>query len=191
MPSRFKAGSIAYAKDGKSYVVEVVDGGTIYCTADNGVETDFPDAALLTESEWAQRADGRRDVSYTRIKQARAYGAAGEPLDRAAAEQLLVKAERLRPSLLDFIAFLVAQRILVENKDEDLLPGLSIVKCRAVFDEAKPEVRARLLANILGIPPATLISAVRLGDNLMRAMLDKGLLAHEAAFEEFLDRPRR
>ena len=189
--SKFVSGATAYAKDGRSYVVEVVDGGTVYCTADNGVETDFPETSLFTETEWAGRSDGRRDVSYTRLKQSRAYSSSGETVDRAAAEKLLAKTERLHPSLLDFVAFTVAARILMENKDDDLVSGLSIIKCRALFDETKPEIRARLLANILSVPPATLVSAAGLGDNLMRAMVEKGLAPHEAAFEEFLDRPRR
>ena len=56
---------------------------------------------------------------------------------------------------------------------------------------AKPEVRARLLANMLSTPPATLASGAGLGDNLLRAMIDKGMAPHDAAFEDFLDRPRR
>ena len=191
MASRFSLGSIAYAKDGRSYTVEVVDGGTVYCTASNGVETEFPEGNLLTESEWGVRTDGRRDISYTRLKQARVYSAAPEKLDKAAAEQLLSKAERLSPSLLDFVAFTVAKQILRENKDDEQVADLSIVKCRQLFDESKPEVRACLLAGMLGTRAEMLISALKLGDNLMRAMLDKGMAAHEASFEDFLDRPRR
>jgi hypothetical protein len=191
MASRFSPGSIAYARDGRSYTVEIVDGGTVYCTASNGIETEFPEASLLSESEWAARSDGRRDVSYSRLKQARAYSASGEKLERAVAEVLLAKTEKLSPSLLDFTAFTVAQQILTENGDDDLVPGLSIVKSRQIFDEAKPEIRARLLAGVLGARADTLASAVKLGDNLLRAMLEKGLAAHASAFEDFLDRPRR
>ncbi len=191
MTSRFPPGSIVYARDGRSYTVEVVDGGTVYCTASNGVETEFPGHSLLSESEWAAQSDGRRDVSYSRLKQARVYAASGEKLDRGAAEDLLAKTERLSPSLLDFTAFTVAEQILTENGDYDLVSGLSIIKARQIFDEAKPEIRARLLASILGTRADTLSSAVKLGDNLLRAMLDKGLEAHTVSFEDFLDRPRR
>lgn len=192
MASRFSPGSIAYARDGRSYTVEAVDGGTVYCTSSNGAETEFPESGLLSATEWAARSDGRRDVSYTRLKQARAYGPAPtESADRAASEQLLSKVERLSPSLLDFAAYTVARQILTENKDADLISGLSIVKSRLIFEEARPEVRARLLAGVLGVRTDTLLSAVKLGDNLMRAMLEKGLVAHSTDFEEFLDRPRR
>ena len=192
MTSRFSPGSIAYARDGRSYTVEVVDGGTVYFTASNGAETEFPESGLLSETEWAAQTDGRRDVSYTRLKHARAYGLGPtDSADRAASEQLLSKVERLSPSLLDFAAYTVARQVLAENKDADLISGLSIVKARLIFEEARPEVRARLLAGVLGVRTEALLSAVKLGDNLMRAMLDKGLLAHTADFEEFLDRPRR
>ena len=192
MPSRFRAGDTAYTKDGRSYVVDAIDGGTVYCTADNGAEADFVDSSLLTSAEWGSRSDGRRDASYARLKQARAYTtAAGDPVDRAAAEQLLAKADRLNSSLLDFVAFVVARNILTENGDRDLIAELSIIKARRLFDEAKPENRARLLAGVLSTSLATLVSAAGLGDNLMRAMVEKGLAPHAADFEDFLDRPRR
>jgi len=190
MTSKFSPGSTAYAKDGRSYTVEVIDGGTVYCTASNGVETEFPESALLTESEWGTRSDGRRDVSYTRLKQARAY-AVPEKIEKAAAEQLLSKAQRISPSLLDYVAFTTAKQVLTENRDEEQIADLSIVKCRQIFDESKPEVRACLLAHVLGTRAEMLISALKLGDNLMRAMLEKGMAAHETSFEDFLDRPRR
>jgi hypothetical protein len=191
MASRFQPGSIAFDKDGRSYTVEIVDGGTVYCVASNGVETEFPESSLVTESEWGTRSDGRRDISYTRLKQARAYTIAPGKVDKEAAAQLLAKAERLSPSLLDFVAFTAAKQVLTENKDEDQVDGLSIVKCRQIFDEAKPEVRACLLAGVLGTQAEMLISAIKLGDNLMRAMIDKGMAAHAVSFEDFLDRPRR
>jgi len=191
MTERFSRGAVAHARDGRSYVVEEVEDGIVYCTASNGAESEFPESALLNEAEWAARSDGRRDVSYLRLQQSRAYAAAAVKLDRAASEQLLAKVERLSPGLLDFAAFTVAARTLVENGDQVLVPGLSIVKCRAVFDAAKPEIRASLLAGIVGAPAAALVDAGRLGDNLMRAMLEKGLAAQAEAFESFRDRPRR
>jgi hypothetical protein len=191
MTARFARGAAAYAKDGRSYVVEEVVDGIVYCTASNGAESEFPESALLNEAEWAARSDGRRDVSYLRLQQSRAYASASVKLDRAASAQLLAKIERLSAGLLDFAAFTVATRSMIENGDQDLVPGLSIVKCRAVFDAAKPEIRAALLADLLGAPPAALVDAGRLGDNLMRAMLEKGLAAQEEVFEAFRDRPRR
>ena len=170
MASKFRRGALAYAKDGRSYVVEDMDAGMIYCSAENGAETEFPEAALMTEAEWAARSDGRRDVSYSRLKQSHVYAATTVKLDRAAASQLLAKIERLSPGLLDFAAFQVASRTLTENGDGDLVAGLSIVKCRGLFDAATPEVRASHIAGILGIAPAVLVDAGRLGDNLMRAI---------------------
>jgi hypothetical protein len=191
MTPKFSPGSQAYDRDGRAYVVEVADGGTVYCTSSNGVEMEFPESTLLSAAEWAARADGRRDVSYARLKQARAFTTPSEKIDRAGAEQLLAKIDRLSPSLLDFAAFTTAKQILIDNKDDDLIAGLSIIKSRAIFDEAKPEVRASLIAGLLSNRADTMISAVKLGDNLLRAMLDKGLVAHETAFEDFQDRPRR
>jgi hypothetical protein len=80
---------------------------------------------------------------------------------------------------------------MIENGDGHLVSALSIPKCREVFDSAKPEVRVTLLSNMLGLSPDALVDAGRLGDNLMRALIDKGLASHGDAFEEFLDRPRR
>jgi hypothetical protein len=191
MAPRFSRGAIAYARDGRSYVVDDVDGGIVYCSASNGTETEFPEAALLNEAEWNARSDGRRDVSYSRLKQSRAYTTAAGKLDRAACERLLAKIELLSPGLLDFAAFTTATRTLEENGDRDIVSGLSIVKCREIFDAVAPGIRATLLANLLGTPAGVLVDAGRLGDNLMRAMLEKGLAAHAAAFESFRDRRRR
>jgi hypothetical protein len=191
MPGRFRRGSYAYAKDGRKYVVEDVEDGIVYCSSDSGAETEFPETALQNEAEWGSRADGRRDLAYTKLKQARAYAQPIATLDRAASQETLTKVERLEPGLLDFVAFTVATRALTESGSEDLLVGLSIAKCREIFDAARPDVRAGLLSVLLDAPPAALVSAGRLGDNLMRAMLQKGLARHEAAFDAFRDRRRR
>jgi hypothetical protein len=190
MAARFHRGATAYAKDGRSYVVDDVDDGIVYCSSSAGAEMEFPEAALMTEAEWAARSDGRRDLLYMRLKQARAYGMPTGRLDRVASEQVLAKVERLSPGILDFTAFTVATRIMQEAGDRDLIPGLSIPKCREVFDAAKPEVRASLLAGVLGTQPDALVGAGRLGDNLMRAILDKGLAASAVDYENFRDRRR-
>lgn len=191
MAPRFRRGAAAYAKDGRTYVVDEVEDGIVYCSSSGGAEAEFPEAALMNEAEWVARSDGRRDLAYTRLKQARAYVAPVGKLDRAASEQMLVKAERLSPGLLDFTAFTVATRALSETGDQELVPGLSIPKCREVFDAAVPEKRASLLAGVLGTAPDALVSAGRLGDNLMRAILEKGLANTADAFEAFRDRRRR
>jgi len=191
MTAKFAPGDTAYAKDGRSYIVEDVDAGIVYCVGSNGAEADFPEAALMTAAEWAGRSSGRRDVSYARLKQASVYKMSGVKLDRAAATQLLAKIQRLSPGLLDFAAFTVASRVMRENGDDDLVGELSIVKCRELFEAAAPEVRASLLATLLGTPAAVLVDAARLGDNLMRAMVEKGLAPHTEAFEAFGSRRRR
>ncbi|HVJ54594.1 MAG TPA: hypothetical protein VM689_19190 [Aliidongia sp.] len=191
MAPEFRRGSTVYAKDGRSYRVDDVEGGIVYCSTPDGAETEFPEAALVSEAAWALRSDGRRDLLYARLKQARAYLAPAGKLDREAAAQMLAKLDRLSPGILDFIAFTAAERVTTENGDQAMLPQLSIAKCRGVFDGATPEVRATLVAGILGAPPEALVGAGRLGDNLMRAMLEKGMKAHEEAFESFLDRPRQ
>jgi hypothetical protein len=191
MPSsrRFTRGSTVYDKTGRAYVVEDVDGGVVYCRADNDTETEFPEDALLTEAEWASRADGRRDEAIARLRQSRAYTTPVAKLDRAASEQFLAKAERLTPGLLDFAAYTIAMRLLTENRAQGA--DVPIVKARALFDGATPDVRAGLLADLLGARPDAIVSAARLGDNLMRAMIDQGLQPHREAFERFRDRRRR
>jgi hypothetical protein len=191
MTQRFKRGALAYSKDGKTYTVDEVDGGIVYCWTDSGAETEFPEADLLNETEWAARSSGRRDVSYARLKQAGAYTSAAAKIDRAKAEALLAKIGRLSSSLLDFAAYRVATRALDDNGDQDLITGLSIVKSREIFDAAPAETRATLLAGLLGAQPHILIDAARLGDNLMRALIEKGLAAHAEEFEAFRDRPRK
>lgn len=191
MAARFVPGATVYTKDGRSYVVDEVDGDTVYCTSSGGAETEFAADALMNEAEWAAQSGGRRDLFYTRLKQARPYAShTGKP-DAATSQQLLTKIERLSPGILDFVAFTTAERVMVENGDGHLVSSLSIPKCREVFDGARPEVRINLLATMLGMSPDALIDAGRLGDNLMRALIDKGLAPHGDAFEEFLDRPRR
>ena len=187
--SRFPAGTKAYCKDGRVYVVDEVTDGMVYCRTDNGVEMEFPESALATPMEWAAQADGRRDLAYSRIKQSKAFTAPDGKLERAAAERLLGQADRLVMGLLDFAAFIAAARVLEEQKAP--VDNLSIVKCRQVFDAALPEVRASLLATVLGVEPGTLIGAAKLGDNMARAMIDKGLALRAEAFEAFCDRPRK
>ena len=60
-----------------------------------------------------------------------------------------------------------------------------------MFDDAPPAVRARVLADLLGAQPEALASAAGLGDNLLRAMIDKGLEPYAQEFDEFQDRPRK
>lgn len=191
MAARFRRGGTAYAHDGRRYTVDDVDGGIVYCSAPGGAEAEFPESALMNEAEWAARSDGRRDLAYSRLKQARAYLNPVAGLDRVASEQLLAKAERLSPGLLDFTAYTVAMRSLAELGSKDLVAGLSIAKCREVFDAAVPEIRAGLLATLLDARPEALVGAGRLGDNLMRALLEKGLARHQAEFDSFRDRRRR
>jgi len=81
--------------------------------------------------------------------------------------------------------------IVAESGDRDLAAGLSIGKCRTVFDAARPEIQAALLAALLGTPAEPFVAAGRLGDNLLRAMLDKGMARHAAAFAAFGDRRRQ
>ncbi|HLZ67587.1 MAG TPA: hypothetical protein VKQ29_15255 [Aliidongia sp.] len=190
MASKFRLGTIVYTRDGRRYFVDDVDGGIVYCSSQSGAETEFPEAQLLTEAEWKSRSDGKRADLYPRLKQAPPYTSAPR-LDRASAEQMLLKVGRLAPGILDFVAHEVAARILTENGDGDLVGGLSIIKCRGVFDSAEPAVRAGILANLLGVAPDVLVGAARLGDNLMRAMLDKGLATHADVFEAFQGRRRQ
>ena len=189
MAARFSPGAVAYAKDGRRYVVDEVAGGLVYCTASGGAETEFPEAQLFTEAEWTARSGGRRDALYSRLKQARAYAPHKGELDRAAAAHFVAKAEQLFPGLLDFAAYTVASRMLSESGDQALIPELSIVKCREIFDGAAPETKAALLAGLVGAAPDKIVSGAKLGDNLTRAMIDKGLDAK--AFEAFGSRRRQ
>ena len=66
---------------------------------------------------------------------------------------------------------------------------LSIIKCREVFDGAEPQTRATLLAGLVGAPADKIVAGTKLGDNLTRAMIEKGLDA--AAFEAFGSRRRQ
>jgi len=189
VPIRFPPGAVAYAKDGRRYVVDEVAGDTAYCTAPGGGETEFPESQLMTEAEWSARSGNRRDVIYGKIKQARAYAPYKGTLERAASEHFLKKAEQLFPGLLDFAAFSVASRALDESGDRALIPDLSIVKCRELFEGATPQTRATLLAGILGAVPEKIVGGARLGDNLARAMIEKGL--DVAAFDAFGSRRRQ
>ena len=191
MAIRFPPGAVAYAKDGRRYVVDEIVGGTAYCTAPGGGETEFSESQLMTEAEWTARGGNRRDATYAKVKQARAYAPYKGPLDRAGSQKLLDKAERLYPGILDFTAFTVASRAVAETDSQDLAAELSIVKCREIFDAAMPQTRATLLAGLIGAPPDRAVSAAGLGDNLMRAMIEKGLSAGPVSFDAFRARKRQ
>jgi hypothetical protein len=190
MAGKFPRGAIAYTQNGRRYTVEETADGTAYCIGDNGAETEFAESALFTEAEWTARNAKRAGNVYDRIKRARVYQTAAGKLDRAAATALLARVDKLSPGILDFTAFTVAGRVLAEAGEAHLADGLSISKCRSVFEASAPEIRASLLAALLATPVDVLLNAARLGDNLMRALIDKGMAAQAEAFDEFCDRPR-
>lgn len=195
MSSKFRRGAYAFSENGRRFTVEEVEDGTVYCVGDNGAETEFSETALMTEAEWTLRSEKRGVNVYTRLKQSPLYAKApntpsGARLDRAAAFTVLAKVEKLHPGILDFAAVTTAERILGEAGETALAEGLSISKCRAVFEEAAPEIRASLLAALLATPAETLVNAARLGDNLIRALVEKGMAGRAEAFEAFCDRPR-
>jgi hypothetical protein len=190
MPGKFPRGSIVYTQNGRRYTVEDVTDGTVYCLGDNGAETEFAESGLLSEAEWGARSEKRAGNVYDRIKRAQPYAMSAARLDRAAATTLLARVEKLTPGILDFTAFTTASRILSEAGDGAATEGLLISKCRAVFEAASPEVRAGLLAALLATPADRLIAAAPLGDNLLRALIEKGMAAQAEAFDEFCDRPR-
>jgi hypothetical protein len=187
MTEKFRPGDAVYAKDGRRYIVDEVDDGMVYCSSPSGAETEFPVAQLKSEAEWSGRS-GKPEITYGRIKQSREFTAKGK-LETAAADALLAKAERLYPGILDFAAFTAARRALAEIGSQDFSAELSIVKCREIFDAVTPAARATVLATLIGAIPDRLVGAAGLGDNLMRAMIDKGLPAAE--FDEFRGRRRR
>src|SRR5579862_171323 len=191
MASKFRRGVYAFTSNGRRYVVDEVSDGVVYCSADNGAETEFAESSLLTEAEWNARSGGKTGLLYAKLRQSRLYTAPPPKVDRAAAEQVLGKIERLMPGILDFAAYITAERVLGESGDADQVRELSIAKCREVFDAAKVEVRAGLLAVVLGMQPDILAGAGRLGDNLMRALIAKGMEQRAAAFDEFSSRRRR
>jgi hypothetical protein len=161
MPVRFPPGAVAYAKDGRRYIVDEVADGTAYCTAPGGAETEFPESQLMTEAEWTARSGGRRDAIYTKLKQSRAYAPYRGRLDPGDCAHFLKTAERLYPGLLDFAAFTAATRILNESGDQALVGELSIVKCREIFDAAPPQTRAAVLAGVLGAAPEKIVGGAR------------------------------
>lgn len=192
MPSKFAPGSTVITKDGRAYIVNEVEDGIVYCRSDGGAETEFAEAALFTEAEWAAKSGGRREQFYTRLKQSKAYAqAASATKDALASTAVLQKIERLSPGLTDYAAFVSATRALGETGDDDMADDLSVKKVRAVFDGAHVTTRLGLMAHLLGQAPAALLDAGRLGDNLMRALIEQGLAPQMDAFDEFLDRPRR
>jgi hypothetical protein len=187
MAEKFQPGTAVYAKDGRRYIVDEVDDGIVYCSSPSGAETEFPAAQLKTEAEWSARS-GKPEITYGRIKQSRELAAKGK-LELAASDALLTRAERLYPGILDFAAFAAAQRALAEIGNQDFAAELSIVKCREIFDAVPSPAKATVLATLIGAIPERLVGAAGLGDNLLRAMIDKGLPAAE--FEEFRGRRRR
>lgn len=190
MPAKFRRGAVAYTENGRCYTVETVEDGTVYCTSDNGAETEFSETALLTEAEWTALSEKRGGNVYQRIKQSRVFTVASGKLDHGAASTVLGRIEKLNPGILDFTAFSGAYRAAADAGESAAAATLSISKCRAVFDEATPEVRASLLAALLGMPADVLVNASRMGDNLLRALIEKGMAAQADAFDEFCDRPR-
>jgi hypothetical protein len=188
MPSRFPPGVTAYAKDGQRYIVEEVVRGVVYCHSDAGAEVEFAEALMTTEAEWLTQSGNRRDLLYARLRQSPLYAPYKGAMDKVAAEQLLARAASLLPGILDFVAMDTANRALVLSGNRSK-PELSITKCREAFDAAPAQTRAYLLATLVGAAPDMLVSAAKIGDNLLRAMITKGLDA--AQFDDFGSRRRQ
>ena len=91
MVTKFRRGAIAYTQNGRSYVVDEVADSTVYCSSENGAETEFSEATLLTELEWAARSDNKSGLVYAKLRQSRLYSSSLPKLDRAGAEQVLTK----------------------------------------------------------------------------------------------------
>ncbi len=191
MDERFPPGSTAYTKDGRAYTVEEVAGGIVYCSLPNGTETDFPETQLLTATEWQGQSGGQDDVLYGRVARAKAYAMLATKVDPSAAASFLQRADQLSPGLLDFAAVTIAERALADSGHGAQAEGLSIIKCRKVFDDRAPEVQLSALASVLGADAKVLAGMANVGDNLIRAILDQGMASHAQAFEDFCDRPRR
>lgn len=185
MAERFQRGGVAYAKDGRKYRVDDVEGGVVYCSSDAGAETEFSSDQLLTQTEWEARGKGDRDRLYGRLKLSDAYAKPGPRLDKGAGEKVIAVIGRLVPGFIDFAAYRVAVDFVTQAGETALVSGLSVAKCRQVFDGAPLEVRVGVLARTLGVPPKTLIDAAQIGDNLMRAILSKGMEAYPESLAEF------
>jgi hypothetical protein len=198
MAAKFRRGATVYDKQGRAFTVEDIEDGTVYCTAENGVETEFPEASLVSEAEWQTRhtrSDPKQpalsgDRLYDRVRASRLYLVATARLDPAASQEVLTKVERLLPGILDFAALLTAERALDAEGDSGQ-SNLSAAKCRAIFDTAKPETRATLVAGLFNTKPDVFVGAAKLGDNLWRAMLEKFTEAYGGEFDQFKGAKRR
>ncbi len=197
MAAKFRRGAIAYDKQGRSYVVENVEEGIVYCSTESGAETEFPEAALATEAEWKTRhtrSDQKHgpvgERLYERVKASRLYLAPTGRLDAAASQEVLAKVERLLPGMLDFAAVITAERALDADGDAGQ-SELSTAKCREIFDAARPETRAMLMAGFFNTRPEVFVGAAKLGDNLWRAMLAKFTDTYGPEFDQFKRVKRR
>jgi hypothetical protein len=191
MPPRFHPGAAAYAKDGRRYEVAEVEDGIVYCRSAAGAETEFDETLLFNEAEWLARTGAQPDRLRSAIQQAKAFAPYRGKLTLAAASRLLDKAERLAPGILDYTAFVCAERALAEAGQTTAAIDLPISKCREIFDAASPESRTAMLAGLIGSPPEVLAGAADLGDNLLKAMIGKAATAGSVPFEDFRDRRRR
>lgn len=190
MVERFSAGAVVYAKDGRRYVVDDLADGVVYCSSDSGAEVEFSEGQLVSEAEWSSQFDDRREKLYAKLKQSKPFTLATGRYDRTAAEAMVKKIGNLLPGILDFAAVTASNKILDQAGGREIGVELSTAKCRDIFDAATPEVRLSLLAQVLNVEPDKLLSAARLGDNLLRALIDKGMEASAAAFEAFGDMKR-
>jgi hypothetical protein len=198
MAAKLRRGATVYDKQGRAYTVEDFEDGMVYVTAENGVETEFPEAALVSEAAWQTRhtrsdptqAALSGDRLYDRVRASRLYLVATARLDPAASQEVVAKVERLLPGILDFAAIITAERALDADGDASQA-DLSTEKCRVIFDAARPETRATLIAGFFNTKPDIFVGAAKLGDNLWRAMLEKFTEAYGAEFDQFKRAKRR
>jgi hypothetical protein len=161
--TRFRRGAAAYGKDGSRYEVEDVEDGTVYCRSSNGAETDFPAEQLMTEGgmvgalRWQAREGLREAVRLEDFQHGRCRPERGPHRQR--------RSPRLHGSCP---AFSTTPPLRPQAKSWPK-PATAIwprvCRCRnveRVYEAAKPEVQAGIVAHALGIQPSVLVSAGQL-----------------------------
>ena len=151
--SRFQIDQIVFTRTGIKGYVDLIEDGTVFITASNGVEMDFQESDLMTEAEHIsfkndQMKSVTRDLGPSNVSQTTLDSFFGVP-DKKADERLMerfsdmAKAFQTAELVLDFTAAQMAEGIAAEQGMEAGTYMVDYDKAREVFNDLSATPRWR------------------------------------------------
>jgi hypothetical protein len=185
--SRFQIDQIVFTRTGIKGYVDLIEDGTVFITASNGVEMDFQESDLMTEAEHIsfkndQMKSVTRDLGPSNVSQTTLDSFFGVP-DKKADERLMerfsdmAKAFQTAELVLDFTAAQMAEGIAAEQGMEAGTYMVDYDKAREVFNDLSATSKVALIAASLKVPVMVLHGTVDFpGTEMLRRVIAQAMI---------------